>query len=573
MKRFLPLALLILTLSVIFCSCDKKGNEPEKSSETPSSEEKVDGIVLSGENRYRIIFPRNNPQLKQYALTIYDKLLSLDAEANLKPAYYTLTSDSVAEGNYSEILIGLTDRAASADAKSKLKNYSDFSISVSEGKIAIYAETPKRIEDAIKYFVSKIAVTDGGTVYCPKDIECVSEYAGDFPTASLCGTSLKEYTVVIPENASEVEKAIATELCNSLAFTCGKSLPLIKDSDGESSHEILIGLTSRQSADAASSVNDRIVFENGKIALLPSSDSGYARLVEHLKNRIETLDGTLTENDVKFASMSCETIKSITFGAVSIKEVNGGLQFNKCTDFQIQEWTKLGRANESSGSTGIRLDFTSNTSHLYFKSANGNKYDLLINGEYAESTTNGVFDKDFGNTNDKRITILFNNHQVNAAVSEIYVDENATVTPHVYDRKFLILGDSITQGYLAQTDCNSWANRISRMFNADSVNQGISGGWFQASSIDQNLDFKPDCIFVAYGTNDWYWGSKALDGFKNDAKAFYEKLRLLYPEATIIGITPIWRGNSDATDKFCSFEQMSSELADIIKSVEGIAID
>jgi hypothetical protein len=151
-------------------------------------------------------------------------------------------------------------------------------------------------------------------------------------------------------------------------------------------------------------------------------------------------------------SLSCDSIKAISFGAVNITEHTDGLRFNKFSDFQIEEWTKFNKYNEAAGSSGIRFDFYTNSSTFYFKASSGTNYELFVDGVSKEISSTGVFDVKFDDNTERRLTVLFPNHNVNSTVSEVRIDENATLTPYTYSRKFLIFGDSITQGYCAETD-------------------------------------------------------------------------------------------------------------------------
>ena len=566
MKKILILLLsLILSLSLL-CSCSKddEGNatDAETNGSQNATEEKIDGILLSGEDRYRVVYPQNDSSIKAFALKIYDKLFELDPIVLTKPAYYTVTSDKTDPAGAKEILVGLTNRPATEKAADNLKNYPDFTITLQDGNIVILANTQARLEAAVRYFIKNMKASASGDVYYTGDTNYVDVYKGDYAAATVNGKPLKDYSIVLSADATDAEKALATELSNELSFITGTTLPTTTDSSA--ALKIVFGKGEE------GSLNDRIYLNGDALVLEPAAENGYQRLIETLASKIRACRGIITNDKIEFSSLSYDAIRSVSFGAVNITEQENGLRFNKFSDFQIEEWTKHGRYNQAASSTGIRLDFYTNSSTFYFAASQNTNFELFINGESKEISSTGKFDVTLeGEQN--RITVLFPNHQVNSTVGEVKIDEGATLIPYTYARKFLILGDSITQGYSAATDSLSWANRITRMFDADSVIQAISGGTFRSSTLDPDVEFTPDYIFVAYGTNDWSGGS-SMEIFKTNAQAYYNKLAELYPNATIIGITPIWRKDNHARN-VGEFDDMCAELKTIIESVGGYAVN
>ena len=473
-----------------------------------------------------------------------------------------MTSDKTDPAGAKEILVGLTNRPATEKAAGSLQNYPDFTITVHDGNIAIFANTQARLEAAIRYFVKNMKASATGEVYYVGDPNYVDVYKGDYPSATVNGKPLKDYSIVLSADATNAEKALATELSNELSFITGTTLPTTTDSSAA------LKIVFDKGDEGA--LNDKIYLDGDTLVLAPASENGYQRLIAALASKIKACGGIITNDSIKFNSLSYDAIRSVSFGAVNITEQENGLRFNKFSDFQIEEWTKYNRYKEAASSTGIRLDFYTNSSTFYFAASLNTNFELFINGESKEISSTGKFNVTLeGEQN--RITVLFPNHQVNSTVGEVKIDEGATLIPYTYARKFLILGDSITQGYSAATDSLSWANRITRMFDADSVIQAVSGGTFRPSTLDPNVDFTPDYILVAYGTNDWN-GRPSMEDFKTHAQAYYDKLAELYPNAKIIGITPIWRKDNHARN-VGEFDDMCAELKTIIESVGGYAVN
>lgn len=593
MKRKILFLALALCLLICLCACSAEdeggdgatekptadastdataGSQDEHNTNTPESADRViDGVVISGENRYRIIYPEGTS--KKISFEIYDKLIAIDPVAQITPAYYTLTSDKTAPTDSPEILVGLTNRPESLAAKEALPSFPDFSITLTEKTIAIYASTEERLAEAVDFFASSLRLGKNGEVVYPFSEDYFDTYKGDYEAFTLDGTPLTEFSIIIPSNATEAEKAFALELSNSFSTFGGKKINILDDSNAPKDNEILLGKTNRPESAEGSDANDRMLVKNGKIVLLPASENGYEKLINHLKAKTVLRNGRLTSDDLVVNSLSNDTVKSITFGALLFTETTEGLQVNKCTEAQILAWGSHDKTNQASSSSGIRLDFSTDSSRFYFKGTDTAVFELFINGELKSQSGNGVIDVELDNSNgENRVTVLFPCHDANVCISEVVLDEGATVTPHAYDRKFLILGDSITQGYTSSAAHYAYANQISMMFNAESVIQGISGGRFFADTLDSEADFAPDYIFVAFGTNDWSWGRPDEESYVRYMRDYFEKLATLYPDATIFGLAPIWRQDNSPSN-VGEFETARQLLLDEVEAVGGIGID
>ena len=86
-----------------------------------------------------------------------------------------------------------------------------------------------------------------------------------------------------------------------------------------------------------------------------------------------------TKGKVKIMKLTFEEIKSITVGAVNMREEENGIHFYKCTDKQNEAWDKL---SETLGlrartTTGVRLDFVTTSQKLTMK-ATGGKFEIYV---------------------------------------------------------------------------------------------------------------------------------------------------------------------------------------------------
>lgn len=164
-----------------------------------------------------------------------------------------------------------------------------------------------------------------------------------------------------------------------------------------------------------------------------------------------------------------------------------------------------------------------------------------------------------------------------AGETEIVIYMPATADTHFMDfdlgdyrpvpapeRKYLALGCSITQGMEALSPSITYANIVKRHFDAQILNLGIGGFYYDPDSLDEDLPYDPDLITVAYGTNDAA-GSGSVPEITAKTSAYMEKLASIYPGKTVNVITPVWRKEWDDNPAFCkkagSIQDMISEQA------------
>ena len=247
-----------------------------------------------------------------------------------------------------------------------------------------------------------------------------------------------------------------------------------------------------------------------------------------------------------------EQIKSITVGAPFIVDTDEGLKFYKYCPELYDVW-KAHRevlAERMLATSGVRLDFSTNSKHLTIELEKPRRFEIFINGVFRytmreQACLSVDIDTPFGESLDEaRITVYFPAHSV-ATVKSVELDDGAFVVPYEFDRKILFIGDSITQGYQAEFESFSYANRVSRHFNAESVVQGIGGACFFADCLEP-IPFDPDWVIIAYGTNDFRLYD-TLDEFKSNLYPFMSKLANMYSDKKIFVISPVWR--ADQTPK------------------------
>lgn len=278
--------------------------------------------------------------------------------------------------------------------------------------------------------------------------------------------------------------------------------------------------------------------------------------------------------------LSFEEIKTITVGAIDIGQTDEGVCFHKYLPSQINAWEKHDKmmAERAKTTTGIRLDFHTNSKNLALEFCQGEKFDIYIDGLLRYHIKDGhgksfsvPLDTPFGEElPESRVTVYLPSHNVPGVLKGIELDDGSYVIPHKFDMKILFLGDSITQGWEAEFDSLSYANRVSRYFNADSVIQGVGGACFFDDCV-KKIPYDPDWVIIAYGTNDFGLYDNA-DEFKDKVGTFMSKIHDLYSDKKVFVISPIWRQNCKTKTSF-SFTECRHIIASEARAKGFVHID
>lgn len=237
-------------------------------------------------------------------------------------------------------------------------------------------------------------------------------------------------------------------------------------------------------------------------------------------------------------------IREITVGAVRTWEEADGIHFSKLSAAQQDAFDRRHPrfAQNGKSTTGIRLDFETDSSFIQYVPLTSGKYELKIDGiltEHIKAEANQAVTYTFADTSKKhRVTLHLPSHGVGGGIRTFELSDGATFKRHSFDRKFLFIGDSITQGWNSDIDTLSYAYLVSDHFNAESIIQGIGGAQYDAETLEQ-IDFDPDTVLVAYGTND-VSAFPTMDELRYHCTEFLKKVKALYPDAHVYVITPPW---------------------------------
>lgn len=274
--------------------------------------------------------------------------------------------------------------------------------------------------------------------------------------------------------------------------------------------------------------------------------------------------------------LNTDKIENAIFGAVDSHKTENGAKYFKCTQKSREAWKKRseGLYNNSIPPTGIRLDFETNSDIFAFKAITNGEFDILINGkilcrtgqkELLPSGESRCFHLEKG---EKRITLAFPSHNCGVEFCGITLSDGASFKPHEYDGKILFIGDSITQGWNSVYNSLSFAWQTMLRLNADCVVNGIGGAVFAEETFD-DIDFDPDTVIVAYGTND-YCGGSSLDTISDACEAFLKKVRVKYADKRVVVILPVWSKLYDEPKEWGTMD----ECREIIKNhADGLGFE
>ena len=238
--------------------------------------------------------------------------------------------------------------------------------------------------------------------------------------------------------------------------------------------------------------------------------------------------------------LTLEKIKELTVGAVDVEKKEDGIHFYKMQKCQIEAFYALleilGFRAETT--TGIRLDFETDSKFLSFDIKGGKKFEYLIDGVYRGIVKEPRIEL----SAPCRVTLVFPSHEI-GVIDNVELSDGASAVRHKFDKKVLFIGDSITQGWNSGIDTLSYAYRTSFALNYDSVIQAVGGAYYHVSTFADS-EFEPETVIVAYGTNDVNH-FKTKDEMIEQLRTYLGLVKETYKNSKIYAISPIWVSGGD----------------------------
>lgn len=261
--------------------------------------------------------------------------------------------------------------------------------------------------------------------------------------------------------------------------------------------------------------------------------------------------------------LNFEQIRSVTLGAVSLEQTDGGIRFHRFS--KAEENLYIPRAGlhvKLFAPAGIRLEFETDASALELSvnayeitSRSYFRVDVLKNDEmlggiqnFPEDVKNGqypagkyplgVYSGSFPlGEGVKKVTVQLP-WSIPCAVKRLVLADATYIKPLPREKKVLLYGDSITQGYDALCPSQSYAVRLCDWLGAEGFNKAIGGECYCPDLAAVSCGFQPDYVLGAYGVNDWH--QLTQPDFEDRCRRFWKALCSQYPNAKKFALTPIW---------------------------------
>ena len=271
------------------------------------------------------------------------------------------------------------------------------------------------------------------------------------------------------------------------------------------------------------------------------------------------------------------TIRSVATGILDCKTEDGGIRLLRMTDAHRAMYPEDNVGwRRAQTMAGITLDFHTDSqtltlacSDILLSPSYHCTFDVLINGGFhscfsmsqAKPEDVPALPSGFRHSfrlpeGMKRVTLCFPLYTMR--IDAVELDDGAAVMPYRHSRKWVVFGDSISEGREPDHPCNAYVCRLARMLDAEVYNQSISGEMFRSRKLIPGS--YPDCDFVsvAYGTNDFRKQEHHL--LIPEVSAFFRQVTDAFPRVPIFYLLPLWRKDKDVVTRGRTLEEVRTIL-------------
>lgn len=279
--------------------------------------------------------------------------------------------------------------------------------------------------------------------------------------------------------------------------------------------------------------------------------------------------------------LTLEQIRSITQGAAEVCREDGFICFYRFSQPQrnLYESRCQEKYARCLSTSGIRLKFRTDSSRLHLcteltQAASGTYFcfDILVNGKsvgyLAGDKLPGLHQQSFSLGDGTKSVEVYFPWAVGVKLKSLELDDGAVIQPVRREKKILMYGDSITQGYCSQHAYNSYTALLADALDAEEFNRGVGGEVCFPELAETQEPFTPDYITVAYGTNDWNVSEE--DDFILRYRKFLNTASQKYPGAKIFAISPIWRKDHEGQRWFGDFYNVEKDIKAICRELENV---
>ncbi|MGA5196825.1 GDSL-type esterase/lipase family protein [Streptomyces exfoliatus] len=135
--------------------------------------------------------------------------------------------------------------------------------------------------------------------------------------------------------------------------------------------------------------------------------------------------------------------------------------------------------------------------------------------------------------------------------------------------RWLVHGDSITEGWWSTRPAHSWPATAGRLLGLDPVNLGYAGGARGELPLAEQLARLPgEVITLAFGTNCWSRVPATADWLYATVRAFVGLVRLGHPRTPLLVVSPVLRPEAEHTRN-----ALGATLTELRRAMERAARD
>ena len=279
-KRWLAFLLVAIMLLGVLASCDTPPTDTEQPSVTtdasndptettgPSATPSDTGPVSTNPVEEEIVLRDNELLLSKFRLVypaglnsaFYKKVQNFSSSVLSKTGIDlvpTRDTDLPEEELAYEILIGDVSRSSTKQIQSDLR-LDDYTVCYLEEsrRIVILGGNNTTTQTAFQYFLEHCVDMERKTICLPQGGAYLNLARYALRSLDIDGTSIRDYRVVIPQNADLLTEAAAQNVVDLFTAKLGVPLPLVTDSETPTPFEILVGKTNRPESALSCELSD-----------------------------------------------------------------------------------------------------------------------------------------------------------------------------------------------------------------------------------------------------------------------------------------------------------------------------
>jgi len=272
------------------------------------------------------------------------------------------------------------------------------------------------------------------------------------------------------------------------------------------------------------------------------------------------------------------------YGSFSTEKKERGIFFHRMTP-ELEDFYRYSEAAEirAMNTSGVRICFLSDTSSLSISASFGRvsrniySFDIIAGNEMITLKPDQEKPETFSlaaalpGIGLRRIEIFLPN-MAETFMESVEIDEGSKIMPVSRpERKWLFLGDSITQGMTVSSPSLSYAARTARALECDWQNIAVGGAVMRQEVGEMALALEWDNVSIAYGVND-FAQNIPIEQLVDNTKGLLHALTSR-KDSEIFLITPVpWVGRTEPNTLGLHLEEYRKAIADTASSFSSVTV-